>query len=117
MGAEMMVVSSKNLSVTVGLDVPALDRGSSRRNQVPGQSPLGHGAQETHGMRRQSWCARCEACRTFVEKAPAPLLAPAESAVRPCPPPRHPECLGDVLSLLQRNSSSTSFECTSICTS
>ena len=117
MGAEMMVVSSKNLSVTVGLDVPALDRGWSRRNQVPDQSPRGHVAQGTHGMRRQSWCARYEACRTFVEKAPAPLRARAESAVRLCRPPRHPGCLEDVLSRLQRNNSWTSFECTSICTS
>jgi hypothetical protein len=117
MGAEMMVVSSKNLSVTVGLDVPALDRGWSRRNQVPDQSPLGHVAQGTHGMRRQSWCARYEACRTFVGKAPSPRLARAESAVRPCPPPRHPGCLGDELSPLQRNSSWTFSECTSMCTS
>jgi len=117
MGAETMVVSSKNLSVTVGLDVPALYHGWNRKNQVPDQSPLGHVAQGTHGMRRQSWRARYEACRTFAGKAPAPLLARAESAVRPCPLPRHPGCLGDVLSRLRRNSSSTFLQCTSICTS
>jgi len=111
-----MVVSSKNLSVTVGLDVRALDHGWSRKNQVPDQSPLGHVAQETHGMRRQSWGARYEACRTFVERAPAPLLALAESAVRPCRPPRHPGCLKDVLSLQRRNNSWPCLKCTSICT-
>jgi len=68
-------------------------------------------------MHRQTWCARCGACRTFVEKAPKLLLSRVESAVPLCPPLRRPECPEDVLSRLQRNSSSTFGKCTSICTS
>ena len=116
-GAEIMVVSRRNLSVTDGPDVLALDLERSRRSQLRARYPLARSDRRTCGMRLQSWNAPSEGPRTSAAKAQPPLVGPVGSAVRPYRLLRRPESPADAPVRQRPNSFSTCLQCTSICTS